>query len=61
MKFSPSAPITDAEFNAVRALAAEGRPIPAVIMAAIMERLAAQAANSTELELELEQAQPQAG
>ena len=52
MKFAPTSPITDAEFNAVRALAAEGRPIPAVIMAAIMDRLAAQAANSTEPKLE---------
>ena len=58
MRFAKSAPITDAEFNAVRALAAEGRPIPAVIMAAIMERLEAQAANSAEAEFE--PAQPQA-
>jgi hypothetical protein len=58
MKLSTSAPITDAEFNAVRALAAEGRPIPAIIMAAIVERLEKQAANS--VEPELEESQPQA-
>jgi hypothetical protein len=52
MKLSPTAPITDAEFNAVRALAAEGRPIPAIIMAAIVERLEAEAANQPEAELE---------
>ena len=43
MKFmSPT--ITDAEFHAVRSLAAEGRPIPAIVMSAIIERLEAQAA-----------------
>ena len=36
--------ITDAEFDAVRSLAAQGRPIPAIVMSAIIERLEAQAA-----------------
>ena len=57
MKLSASASITDAEFNAVRALAAEGRPIPAIIMTAIVERLEAEAANSPE---PLLQSRPQA-
>ena len=43
MKHAPSAPISDADFNAVRALAAEGRPIPAIVMAALVERIEAQA------------------
>ncbi|WP_167737357.1 hypothetical protein [Sphingomonas parva] len=33
--------LTDAEFNAVRALAAQGRPIPAIVMEALLERLQA--------------------
>ena len=44
MKQSSRARISDADFNAVRALAAEGRPIPAIVMAALVERLEASAA-----------------
>ena len=40
--------MTDAQFNAVRALAAEGRPIPAIVMAAILERLQARGAGRDE-------------
>ena len=37
---SPTAdPITDSELDTVRALAALGRPIPAIVMAAIVKRL----------------------
>ncbi|TFI59832.1 hypothetical protein E2493_03085 [Sphingomonas parva] len=43
MNDSSRAPISDADFNAVRALAAQGRPIPAIVMAAIVERLEAKA------------------
>ncbi len=32
-------PISDTDYEAVRALAAEGRPIPAIVMAAIVRRL----------------------
>ena len=58
MKLSSSAPISDAEFNAVRALAAEGRPIPAIVMKAITQRVEAQAANAAEAEIQ--ESQPQA-
>ena len=40
MKSSSPAPITDAELEAVRALAAQGRPIPDIVMAAILKRIA---------------------
>jgi hypothetical protein len=39
MNVIPKSLISDAEFNAVRAMAAEGRPIPAIVMAALLERL----------------------
>ena len=35
--------LSDADFEAVREMAAQGRPIPAIIMAAIVERIEANA------------------
>ena len=49
-------PISDADLAAVRELAAQGRPIPAIVMAAIVERLEAQALEAAASE---ERLQPQ--
>ena len=39
MNVIPRSLISDSEFNAVRAMAAQGRPIPAIVMAALLQRL----------------------